>query len=124
MRVNGDIAVIKSIEQYILKHTQCDVIKNVSHNPICSVNIEPSYYVKAFVIYTEFYEFDVRLSYDLRSNKGEFQIPNYNCQNLFIKYPELNKLLSQLGNIKNTEYANGKKTVEIIPIKETSVQTI
>jgi hypothetical protein len=124
MRLEGDIGVIRDIEQFIIKNTQYDLVKDVAHNPVCSVEIKPTNYVKSFVVYVMFFEFEIRLVYDLRSNKGIFKMPDYNSQVLFTKHPQLIALLSKMNNIQISEYSGGKQNIDKIQIKETDVKTI
>lgn len=123
MRLEGDIEVIRKIEKFILDNTQCDVIKNVPHDSLFSVDV-PSYYTKTFVVYVMFFEYDIRLAYDLRFNKGKFEMRDYNSHVLFTKHPELATLLSQMSDIKISEYSGGKQSIEKMPIQEKNSEAI
>lgn len=119
MRLEGDIEVIREIEKFIVSNTQYDLIKDMPREHIFNCDAEPTCYTKSFMIWLgSFFEFDIRLTYDLRINKGKFIMSDEYSHILFCKHPELSVLLSKMNNIQLSQYTGGKHKIENIPVKE------
>lgn len=122
MRLEGDIEVIREIEQFIVNNTQYDLVKDMPREHIFKCDAEPTYYTKSYMIWLgSFFEFDIKLTYDLRINKGKFIMSDEYSYILFCKHPELSVLLSKMNNIQLSQYTGGNHKIEDIPVKEQNI---
>ena len=110
MRIQGNPKVVSQIEEFIKKETEYKVVKDKLVTFVGVGVVEPSLITHRYLIYVIPYEFLVRLKYDFRDNKGTFEMPDYNSQVLFIKYPQLSQMLS---NLKSMLYKDERKMMEI-----------
>jgi len=110
MRVEGDIKVVREIETFIKTNTRYDNIP-CRINQVYNVFFPPTVYTRRYRIYVLPFEFDIRMVFDERVNKGDFKMQDYNSQVLFMKYPKILSLLSQMDTEKFTEYSHGKEII-------------
>ena len=97
MKFEGDVKVIQDIES-VIKRCDCHAIKsNMTLIPVrSSLRIKPEVITRQYrVTLTPFY-FDIRLCFDYRDGTGEFSMKDRDSQFLFVKVPQIPKLLSRL----------------------------
>lgn len=110
MRVEGDIKVANEIEAFIKANTRFDNIP-CRINQVYNVFFPSSVYSRRYRVYVLPFEFDIRMVFDERDGKGEFKMQDYNSQVLFLQYPKLLELLSQMNTIELREYSHGKENI-------------
>lgn len=98
MKFSGDIKVIQKIEQEIKKHPH-KVLKAFPVAPPIRALVEPSLITKIYRIILAPYYYDVKLTFDLRDNKGTFFMKDRDSQYLFVKVPGIPKILSEMDDI-------------------------
>lgn len=121
MRFEGDISIIKDIEQYIRRNTRHIPLKALPVLPPCDpAKYEATVQTRIYKVQLHPYSFDVCLRFDERMGTGRFDMKDANSQILFVKHPEIIKMLSRMDKmlVSRRNGDNLYKVKEIILVRE------